>query len=342
MHTPLKITRWGLLLAVIGAVPVAAEDPAAADELDDLLSGFEDDSPATVKPVESGSEPENWQLTTDINFTSVYSYNRRQPPAGRAEFAKLSQLRIRVRPELWFRLSENWDAKISASSFYDAAYELEGRGDFTRQLLNESESETEFRDTFIRGKLAENLDIKLGKQIVVWGKSDNLRVVDVLNPLDLREPGQVDIEDLRIPVSMAKLDYYFDSKYFENWNLSAIAIPEIRFDKTPAFGSEFFPSTILLPEEDEPSDGGSNTEYAVALNGRMQGWDMAFHLARVFNDRAHLAATDEGVRQQHSRLDMAGAAASVVTGNWLLKGEFAYLDGLAFFRPPVATSLVTT
>ncbi len=303
---------------------------AADDVLDDLLSGFESAGPAVEVPLpEAPPEAESWRLGADINVTAVYSYDRDSAPPGRTDFAKLSQLRLRIRPELWFRLAENWDGKISASVFYDAAYELEGRDEFTPQLLNESESETEFRDTFIRGKLADSLDIKLGRQIVVWGKSDNLRVLDVLNPLDLREPGQVDIEDLRIPLTMARLDYYFG-----NWGLTAIAIPEIRFDKNPAWGSEFYPSPQMLPPEAVPSDGGSDTEWALALNGRMTGWDLAFHLARIYDDRFHLALADTGPELQHSRLDMAGVAASAAVGNWLLKGELAYFDGLEFFSLP--------
>ena len=49
---------------------------------------------------------------------------------------------------------------------------------------------------------------KLGRQIVNWGRSDTVRVLDVINPLDNREPGLVDIEDLRLPVTMARVDYF--------------------------------------------------------------------------------------------------------------------------------------
>ncbi len=65
--------------------------------------------------------------------------------------------------------------------------------------------------------------------------SDTLRVLDVLNPLDNREPGRADIEDLRRPVTMVKLDWHIG----RNWRLTGIAIPEIRFDDLPALGTDF-------------------------------------------------------------------------------------------------------
>ena len=59
---------------------------------------------------------------------------------------------------------------------------------------------------------------------MVWGKSDNIRVTDVLNPLELREPGLVDLEMIRLPVTMTKLDYYI-----KGLNLSGIVIHEVRY-----------------------------------------------------------------------------------------------------------------
>ena len=115
--------------------------------------------------------------------------------------------------------------------------------------------------TYIQGSLTKSLDVKIGRQIVVWGKSDNIRVTDVLNPLDIREPGLTDIEDLRLPVTMSRLDYYIG-----DWSLTGIAIHEIRFNKRPEYGSDFYPGSQPPPHEDKPDHCGNNTEYAVAIN----------------------------------------------------------------------------
>ncbi len=67
-----------------------------------------------------------------------------------------------------------------------------------------------------------DFDIKLGKQQVVWGKTDGLKLLDVLNPTDFREFLLMDFEDSRIPIWMANIKYYFTPKH----NLQFIWIPD--------------------------------------------------------------------------------------------------------------------
>jgi hypothetical protein len=168
---------------------------------------------------------------------------------------------------------------------------------------------------------------------VVWGNSDNIRVTDVLNPLDMREPGLTDIEDLRLPVTMTKLDYYFG-----DWNLSGMAIHEIRFDKTPVYGHDFYAGGAPRPPDDEPAQTLSNTEWALSLGGIFSGWDIDFYYARIFNDTPHIGVISNGppptLRRKHARLDMVGIAYNRALGNWLVKAEAALLDGLEFFNRP--------
>jgi hypothetical protein len=168
---------------------------------------------------------------------------------------------------------------------------------------------------------------------VVWGNSDNIRVTDVLNPLDMREPGLTDIEDLRLPVTMTKLDYYVG-----DWNLSAMTIHENRFDKTPVYGHDFYAGGAPRPPDDEPAQTLSNTEWALSLGGIFSGWDIDFYYARIFNDTPHIGVISNGppptLRRKHARLDMVGIAYNRALGNWLLKTEAAFFDGLEFFNRP--------
>ena len=293
-------------------------------ELDSLLEGFEDsDSTTSNEPATTQAE-KKWEITTLLSLSSSYSYQQTAPSAGQADYRGLTRLKLKVQPELRYKFNSDWDSVFSLSSFYDAAYRLKGRNDFNDEVLDENESELEIRELFIRGTISSALDIKLGRQIVVWGKSDSLRVVDVLNPLDFREPGMVDIEDLRLPVTMAKVDYYFS-----NWNLSGILIPEVRFNKMPPFGSDFYPAgSNKLPTETVP-DHGEKPELAFALSGNFSGWDLSFHLADFYNDQAHFVKSNNPTLE-HARLQLIGVATNIVSGSWLLKSEVAYIDGLEF------------
>jgi hypothetical protein len=201
-------------------------------------------------------------------------------------------------------------------------------------VLDSNEDELELGETYILGKLSEQIDFKIGRQLVVWGKSDNIRVTDVLNPLDLREPGLTDIVDMRLPVTMTKLDYYLG-----RLNLTGIAVHEIRFNKLPAFGSDFYPVDQPAPPEDEPESGFDNTEWGLSLGGIFHGWDAALYYARLFDDMPHVALSSDNHSPvlEHARLTVVGAAANVAMGNWLFKAEGANLDGLEFFNTPGET-----
>jgi hypothetical protein len=186
-------------------------------------------------------------------------------------------------------------------------------------------------------RLRAELDLQLHlEQIVNWGTGETFRVVDVLNPLDNREPGLVDIEDLRQPVVMTKLDYYWG-----DWNLSLIAVHERRFNDDPVFGSDFFPPWMGLGLPDrEPAQTLGNSEWAAALRGVFEGWDLGLFAARYYEDLPRVEfpgfalAGGELVPlpTRHSRVTLLGSTANLALGNWLLRGELAYLDGLEYFH----------
>ena len=193
------------------------------------------------------------------------------------------------------------------------------------------------------------VDVTLGRQIVIWGRSDSIRVLDVINPLDNREPGRVDIEDLRRPVGMLR------ATATSGTGRPAIAIPEIRFDDNPATGSDFAfdaalgsgpgaPPVVTL-QETIPNDF-SNWELALALNGIFEGWDISFHAAWFYDDRPHVVnsalPSDQipfdtpggpvpvGIRLDHGREWMLGAGGNRTFGSWLAKAELAYFGGVDF------------
>jgi len=335
-----------LVLAALawGSGPAAAQAPgddllqgfqeakppgASPGEGGDLLGGFEELKPLTAEPTAAEpTAPSLWALNGFARLDGAYNYAHEAPPPGETDWRGLSKLRATLQLELSVDLPARWRAFVSGQASHDFVYELNGRDEYTDEVLERNEQEAEFRDVYLAGALLPRLDLKVGRQIVVWGLSDYIRVVDVLNPLDQREPGLADIEDLRLPVTMTRLDYYPEA-----WNLTAVAVHEIRFNKDPAFGSDFFPSPQPLPREEVPADGGDNTEWGFAAKGIFSGWDLGFYWARYFDDRAHLAAQPAGPpRLEHSRLTLGGAAVNVALGNWLLRSEAALVQGLRFFH----------
>ncbi len=77
--------------------------------------------------------------------------------------------------------------------------EFNNRLDFIRELYA--------KKTFDLGE-GKNLFVKVGKQQVVWGRTDLFRVLDVINPVDYSRNNIYDeLSDIRIPMWIAQAEY---------------------------------------------------------------------------------------------------------------------------------------
>jgi hypothetical protein len=327
------------------ALPAPAEEETS---LEDALSGF--GLEGKKKPDESAEERErepkkvrslSWlELSGAASLSSSYNYAHKAPEPGKTDFRGVSRLRGRLDLKLDADLPGGWKARVGGVGYYDPIYSMIGRDKYTSQVLDAYQSEIRTKEDYLAGSLARNLDIKIGRQIVSWGKSDNIRITDVLNPLDLREPGMVDIEDIREPLTMTRLDYYMGP-----WSLTAVAVHEIAFNKIPPYGSDFYPLATPKPREDIPSSTSGNTEYGLAVGGIFPGFDIAFYLADFYDDNFSLKSVPTIMTAPavyplppgmfpfilvHNRLKMAGVSMNKAMGNFLAKVEAAWFDGLRF------------
>ena len=92
---------------------------------------------------------------------------------------------------------------------YDSIYDI--RHTYSEPFgHNEKENrkfEYKLREAFVDMVLPP-FTIRLGRQQVVWGETDNFRALDVINPLDLRDHWSWEPwEDIRIPLWMARVIY---------------------------------------------------------------------------------------------------------------------------------------
>ncbi len=291
----------------------------AADDVDAFMEGF-DEAPVALKtPKEEKNKSfslQKYGIEGELKQELAYSYQNDKP---HDKFSSLrTSLFLEYNQDLW----ESFKLKVNANSFYDFSYLAKGREKFTQEELDSLESEIELFDAYIQGTLFDNLDMKLGRQVVVWGKSDTIRVVDVLNPLDNRRPGMVDIEDLRLSMTMAKFDYYY-----ENWSIAPIFILEQREDKLPPFGGDFNPSPVKVAGQKKPNE----ITYALNISGEFSGFDLDFYFADVYPNFEFSPRNDVNIE---NKITMYGAAATLVSGSWLIKTELAYNQDYQYVQFP--------
>ena len=319
---------------------VASSFSQASDDMDDVLGDFEDSTSfeediGEIIPTADRA----WDITGSLVLNSTYNYLSHESTTG-TDYQGLSKLRSQLNLQYDHDISEDWQTRIATYVFYDWVYGIQDDREYTDEVKNEYRQEAEFREVWIRGKLSKSVDLKIGRQVVNWGRSESLRVLDVLNPVDNREMGLADIENLRLPVTMVKTDFYT-----KRWSYSLIAIPEVRFSKNPVEGNDFYTtdiSALPLPveiQEEEPDDV-SGTSWAVASKGVFNGWDISFHAARLWRDRPHIKPLFTqpmtiGVPAdiwllKHSRINLYGIGGNYSIGSWLFKSELAYLSDLDY------------
>ncbi len=316
---------------------------ANGQDMDDVLGGFDDlDSDPVIQLAEEIPELESasdrtWDLGGSLGLAASYNHRSHRSSTG-TRYGGLSRLRLRGDLKLQWRPHEHWRGQLDAYATHDLVYALRDET-YTDEVLAAYENELEVQEASLQGRLGSRWDLKLGRQVAAWGFADSLRVLDVLNPLDQRTPGLADIEDLRLPVGMLRLDHYAGP-----WQWALMLIPEQRFSRNPAYGSDFY---LLNDEQGEAvrlrevrPESLKTINYALALTGRFPGWDLSLNMARYWQDLPYLDGTEFDADQpgadeddfyaaavlRHSRVNLIGFGLQATSGSWLFKQEAALIQ----------------
>lgn len=122
-----------------------------------------------------------------------------------------------------------------------------------QDLVNDPNSvEISLRQAYIAWSF-DNIDIRAGRQHIVWGRTDASRVVDVFTPMDLSEFLTQDFTDLRLGVTALNISYFRT-----NNQLQLFLIPLHEPGKYPNPDSRWAfvdnPNVTVLPDDNlDPS-----------------------------------------------------------------------------------------
>ena len=346
-----RLGRGSLILLLCGVALAIPAQGSSEDDLDDLMGGFDDDFDATEVVGQSDEMPdwlaslpfgeliyERVDLNGSIAAGAVYNYldhsvRHGDEPGRRTAWGILSRLDLDGFLQLDIALPHEWQLRAEVFAWYDFAYRIQGRGKFGGAVLDVYEWQVDSGEVYVAGPLTDHVDLTIGRKIVNWGRSDTFRIVDVVNPLDNKEPGLVDIEDLRRPRAMVKLDAVSGP-----WSATVLVIPEHRYDRLPPPGSDFFPDLATVPpffsntRLEDRDDFKSTPDFAAKLGGRFSGWDFTLYGAYVDETARVLTLSTSGLRSQPNRFGLAGAAGNYAFSSWLFKIESAFLTDLQVLR----------
>ncbi len=212
------------------------------------------------------------------------------------------------------------------------------RAPHNRRLLIGDRTAVELREAYWQGE-AGPISFRLGKQQVVWGTADGIKLLDVVNPQSFRAFILDEFDVSRIPLWTVNLQ----TRLF-GMDVEAVWIPDTTYDELPDPGAVFaLTSPLLGPpplpldrpvdfrDPDRPDRAIADSDAGVRFLGLVDGWDVTFLYLYHYEDRplfeVDVAPTLTSVSQTYNRVHLLGATASKAFGNIVIRTEIGYTMG---------------
>ncbi len=193
-------------------------------------------------------------------------------------------------------------------------------------------------------------DMRIGRQIIIWGQADGVQITDLISPPDLTESITRDLDEIRMPVDAVRFRVLGDTLTSE-----LILIPFFQGAVYPegdnpwAVPAKSFPGrdVSVLPTE-EPDTSFANMEIAAKISAYLSGLDLAASVFHTWDDTpaVHPSMEIQGedpllvIRPKHHRLTVAGLEFSFPWEDFVFRGEAAFYKGRYLARhSPVQDAL---
>ena len=182
-----------------------------------------------------------------------------------------------------YTLSDAVAVRAALRGWYDAVFEATDR--YPANVERDQKTELSLREALItvgRG----DVDVRLGRQQIVWGEAIGTFVTDIVNPKDFREFVLPDFSELRIPIWALDVTY----RLTEGISIEGVWTPDTRTNKLPKQGAEFqfaripyrFRNPVVRLPDDQDEFSLARSEGGVRLSVLRQGWDVAL----IYYDQA--------------------------------------------------------
>lgn len=191
-------------------------------------------------------------------------------------------------------------------------------------------SKVDLREIYLE-YIGNNWDARLGKQIIVWGKADGLRITDIICPGDYSEFIARDFDDIRIPVEVAKLRYMHDVTTFELLWLPFFEPTILPGSDNPWGYSVNYSDNYVIEDAVTPEKKLNNSEIAGKVSFYMSGFDFAMSYFHTWDDNAVYQENSVGdsvyITPKYHRLDFVGLEMNKPLGDFVLRAETAVYQG---------------
>jgi len=288
-----------------------------------------------------------WEGPDISGYVSQYTVYR-VANADNSEYKSLMKVEQKLRIDL--------EQSVSLATFFvsgEAIYDPRAHTDWVEDDFSEKYHRTFYRLKEAYVDLAfESFDLRLGNQVVVWGKSDGMPITDVITPIDLSEYVIPDFEDQRLGIPAAKLSYYIGDFTFEgvvipwfyennlpkkgHWKLRP-DYDEFEYATEQAFfeqGGSYVGGIRIV--EGKPDSGWNEVEFGIRLSGLVGNTDVALIFFHGWEDNPSISgptkfgsfAPDTPLivsEIDYDRMNMLGLNFTRPWSSFVLRGETAFL-----------------
>jgi hypothetical protein len=215
----------------------------------------------------------------------------------------------------------------------------------SKPLLITHKLELELRELYIDAEWEETY-FTIGKQQVVWGKADGLKVLDVVNPQSFREFILMGFDDSRIPQWTLKVE-----RTLGPLDIEFLWLPDQTYHALPEPGSTYGLTSTRVVSAQPPA--GVNVDFrspqrpdriiqdsdvGMRLTSFWKGWDLTFNYLYQYDNlpvfKQQLNQTTDNlivtVTPQYKRTHVVGTTFSNAFDDWVLRGEIAWFSNRHF------------
>lgn len=217
----------------------------------------------------------------------------------------------------FYGLTLHLKAEPRLSSDDAARLELRATNVPVTGMSTDAPSDTELVEAWAVHHFADS-DLRIGKQIVVWGRADGINPTDNLNGRDQLTWRPFD-DDQRIGAWALKYDAFVDQD--RSWTL--FVAPELARSRsrTPSV-----PNPII---DRAPERSSANTQVGLKWNQLGNGLDYSLSYYRGFASVAELVQVGVNARgplleQHYDPVHVLGADLAASLGKWGMRAELAY------------------
>lgn len=281
-------------------------------------------------------------------------------PAAPRDWLEAWHVKARLKEEIAYRLSQpnqltklktiGWiegrydfspalNLRLSGRGWYDGVFDLTDH--YPAVVRRDQQGDLDLRQALLSVS-AGALDMRLGRQQIVWGEALGTFITDVVNPKDFREFVLPEFTEIRIPLWALDVTYTLGKDLV----VEGVWTPDLRFNRLPGPGAEFqffrpplSPNVLLQGEQRPPltlghSQGGVRVSYLVS------GWDLALLYYDAFDPTPVFWRRQIGtlpnrpplftLTPEHPRLHMLGGTVGKSLEPVVIRAEILYTLGKVY------------